>query len=314
MSARSFAIPVELIDIPANALRGAKTDEEDFKQLQESLRANGLISAITVRPNPEEEGRYLLLDGVQRFTAAKGLGWTEIDARVRDDVNTEDDALIMSIVANAARVDTKPVEYARAISQYLSRNPLVSKSELAAKMGMSSSWLDSRLRLTELVPEVATLVDEGKIIISNAVHLAKLSEEEQVEFALQAQTSSPADFGELIRAHQAEKRKAARNGETKPAGFTPALKHRSIAEISDMINSRESATAHVAALQVADPVDAFLTGVAWAASFDALSQEEQRQNYETAKAQRQAAAERRKSEREAKRNEDAQRVLDDAGI
>ena len=75
-------LPLKLIHEPQQALRGPERTDPKYAELRESVREKGVLLPILVRPDPENPGEHILIDGMQRFTLSKETGRTTIPARV----------------------------------------------------------------------------------------------------------------------------------------------------------------------------------------------------------------------------------------
>lgn len=163
-------------------------DNHDLSALKKSVSENGIISPVIVRP--KMDGRYELISGHRRKRVCELLGWETIPSIV---VNIDDDAAtIMMVESNRHRKRVLPSEKAKAYSmQYealkrqrigsgvTSGNPLRSDEILARKTGESRSQIHRYLKLSKLIPELLSLVDEGKLAIRTAVVLSELSGSDQ---------------------------------------------------------------------------------------------------------------------------------------
>src|SRR6266567_3637306 len=103
----SRLIPVDLIDPAEDNFRGPVGD---VTELAELIKAQGLLQAITVTPEPD--GRYKVVFGHRRLAAVQQLGWTEIEAKVRE--YTDAERLPVMFVENFGREDLSPLQEARA--------------------------------------------------------------------------------------------------------------------------------------------------------------------------------------------------------
>ena len=169
---------IKLSDIRENpvALRTVNRDSEQYLGLVESIRSKGFIGAISVRKQIDSETSaefFELVDGLHRFNASKDAGLETINADVVS--LTEDQVLEAQIMTNIHKVETRPAEYTQQLKRILNRNPLMTESELAVKLGKSPSWIKDRLSLGKITnPDITALINDGKIVLSNAYALAKL--------------------------------------------------------------------------------------------------------------------------------------------
>ena len=185
-------IPLELIDdFPDHPFKVRM--DEDMEQLVQSIKERGIITPVTMRP--KEDGRYEVVSGHRRKKACELAGLSAIKAEVRD--MTRDEAIILMVESNLQRSTILPSEKAFSYKMRLeaikrqgqrtdltsapvgSKLPQRSNEELSATVGDSRSQIQRYIRLTNLIPPLLDLVDEGKIALRPAVELSYLSLEEQ---------------------------------------------------------------------------------------------------------------------------------------
>lgn len=165
------------------------TDDEDMFALAESVKKNGVITPATVRK--KEDGRYEMLSGHRRLRACRIAGLTTIRCEIVE--MTKDEATIFMVESNFQRSKILPSEKAFAYKMRLeamkripgrpsldnyspSGNNLerTSSEELAKEVGDSKSQIFRYIRLTELIPSLLHMVDEGLISMRPAVELSYL--------------------------------------------------------------------------------------------------------------------------------------------
>ena len=122
-----------------------KRGDETFAGLVESIRANGLLHRIVVRPANDGLG-YVIVDGHRRFKAAKAAGMADVPVEIRN--IAEDAALAVTIAANVQRIDNDPLLEAEAIERMLDGD--YSREEIAAAIGKSVAYVARRARLISL--------------------------------------------------------------------------------------------------------------------------------------------------------------------
>ena len=167
-------------------------DDEDMNSLTESIKAQGIISPLIVRPI-ENTDEYEVVSGHRRLHAAVKAGLTEVPALIYPLDRNE--AIIAVVDSNLHRERILPSEKAFAYKMKmeamkaqgkrtdLTLSQAATKSDTAAEIGKARN--ESRdqvfryIRLTYLVPELPQKVDEGVIALSPAVELSYLSEEQQ---------------------------------------------------------------------------------------------------------------------------------------
>ncbi len=189
-----YDIPLELIDdFPDHPFK--VRDDEDMMQLVESVKERGIITPVTLRP--KEDGRYEIVSGHRRKKACELAGFETVKAEVRE--MTRDEAIILMVESNFQRSQILPSEKAFAYKMRLeamkrqagrpSKENSVpvaqnyegktSRELLGEQVGESQDQVRRYIRLTNLVPELLDLVDEGKIKMRPAVELSYLDEDSQ---------------------------------------------------------------------------------------------------------------------------------------
>jgi len=147
--------------------------EEELADLESSLRVNGLIQPVTVRPSPSGAG-YELIAGERRFRAAQRLSWTEIPAIVRDVGDKE--LLTLALVENLQRTDLNPIEEAEGYQQLMTSYSLT-QQETADIVGKDRSTVANMLRLLGLPASVRRQVREGALSLGHARALLALGDD-----------------------------------------------------------------------------------------------------------------------------------------
>ena len=187
-------IPLELIDdFPDHPFK--VRDDEDMIQLVESVKERGIITPATVRQ--KEDGRYELISGHRRKRACELAGFEALRCEVVD--LDRDAATVLMVESNYQRSQILPSEKAFAYKMRLEAmnrqagrprkenpTPVVSDLDgqrtneiLGNEVGESREQIRRYIRLTNLVPELLDLVDEGKIKMRPAVELSYLDEDSQ---------------------------------------------------------------------------------------------------------------------------------------
>jgi ParB family chromosome partitioning protein len=154
----------ELVHLPVGSITAnarqprRRLDPERIEELAESVRAQGVVQPIVVRPLGE--GRFELIAGERRWRAARKAGLATVPALVRP--TDERDTLLLALVENVAREDLSPVDEARAYAVLLDEFGLA-LGEVAEHVGRSKPAVSNRLRLLELPDEVLGLVERGRL-------------------------------------------------------------------------------------------------------------------------------------------------------
>ena len=184
---RIYEIPLNQIDKFRNHPFKVK-DDEDMMHLVESIRENGVITPATVRR--KENGRFEMLSGHRRKRACELAGLDTIRCEVVE--MDRDEATVFMVESNFQRTTILPSEKAFAYKMRLEAmkrlpgrkselngapvEPLSGKSRniLAGEVGESREQIRRYIRLTELIPEIRDMVDEGKIALRPAVEISYL--------------------------------------------------------------------------------------------------------------------------------------------
>ena len=155
-------LPVETIH--ANPRQPRKRfDGEATSALAESIRAQGLVQPVVVRPR--EAGGFELIAGERRWRAAREAGVPTVPALVRE--ADDRDSLVLSLVENVAREQLSAVEEARAFALLIDEFGL-SLGDLSERVGKAKPTVSNRLRLLELPDDVLSLVERGDLTEGHA--------------------------------------------------------------------------------------------------------------------------------------------------
>ena len=191
-------IPLDLIDdFPDHPFH--VRDDEDMVQLVESIKTNGVLTPAVLRQ--KEDGRYELVSGHRRKRACELAGLTTLRSEIKD--LTRDEAIVYMVESNFQRTTILPSEKAFAYKMrleaikrqgqrtdltsatLLQKSGKTSREIIAENSGESHEQVRKYIRLTNLIPELLQLVDEGRIKMRPAVELSYLDEDSQRDVALQ---------------------------------------------------------------------------------------------------------------------------------
>jgi len=180
-----FEIPLDQIDpFPDHPFK--VKDDEDMMNLVESIKTNGVLTPATVRQ--KEDGRYELLSGHRRMRACELAGIDKLRCEIID--MSRDEATIFMVESNFQRTTILPSEKAFAYKMRLDamkRLPgrpekgapvehdlkgVKSRDLLAEQVGESKDQVRRYIRLTELIPELLDMVDEGQMALRPAVEIS----------------------------------------------------------------------------------------------------------------------------------------------
>lgn len=147
-------------------------NEQELAELAESIKTNGVIQPIIVRPFGPG---YQLIAGERRFRAAQLAMLTTIPALVRQ--ATEEQMLELALVENIHRVDLNPIERAKAYQNYISTFCLT-QAEAAERLGEDRSVIANYLRILDLPDEVKQMLIEGQLTMGHARAILALPTDE----------------------------------------------------------------------------------------------------------------------------------------
>ena len=165
-------------------------DDEKMQDLMESIRINGILSPVLVRPIGNDT--YEMVSGHRRMHAAMMLGMDTVPAIIRE--MTDDEAVVKMVDANIQREELLPSEKAFAYKMKMDamrrqgeRQDLTSRQfveklssdELGETVGVSGRQIQRFIRLTELIPELLEYVDQKRIQFTVAVEISYIDQEVQ---------------------------------------------------------------------------------------------------------------------------------------
>ncbi len=196
MASKKLKAPVNIPTEKIHSFEGHPykvLDNEEMVLLTESIKEQGILSPIIVRPIEETEKEYEVISGHRRLHAAVKAGMKTVPALIYD--ISRDEAAIMLVDSNLHREHILPSEKAfayklkyEALKAQGKRNDLTSgqvgtksrtDEEIAKNTEDSARQIQRYIRLTNLIPELLELVDEGKIALTPAVELSYLTDEQQ---------------------------------------------------------------------------------------------------------------------------------------
>lgn len=171
-------LPVDLLQRSPYQPR-SDFNKEALAELADSIRAQGVIQPIIVRPAAKRD-RFEIIAGERRWRAAQLAGLQEVPAVVRrmDDQT----ALCLSLIENIQREDLNPMEQARALSRLQEEFGLTHEA-VAGAVGRSRSTVTNLLRLLELEPQVRKFVESRQLDMGHARAILALPRSQQLEAA-----------------------------------------------------------------------------------------------------------------------------------
>ena len=193
-------------------------DNADMEALTESIRENGILNPLIVRPAENDPCRYEIISGHRRAHAARLAGIEQVPAFVYP--ISRDEAAVLLVDSNLHREHILPSEKAFAYKLKmeamkrqgrrtdLTSSQVATRLDTAAEIGAASN--ESRdqvfryIRLTNLRPELLTLMDDGKIAFSVGVELSYLPDEAQYDLLdAMARNDCTPSYAQAVRLHKA---------------------------------------------------------------------------------------------------------------
>ena len=206
-------IPVENL-VPFDGHPYKVLDDDSMNNLTESIQESGIMEPIIVRPL-EGTDNYEIISGHRRYHAAKKAGLNEVPAFIR--AVSRDEAAIMLVDSNLHRDRILPSEKAFAYKlkfdalEHQGKRTLLTSDQLGPKLTVdmisdtdSATQVKRYIRLTNLIPELLDMMDEGKIAFSVGVELSFLDDQLQYDVlnACEENDNTPS-YAQAVRMHKA---------------------------------------------------------------------------------------------------------------
>ncbi len=157
-------LPIEAIR--RNPAQPRRTFEDGaLNELAESIKQRGILQAILVRPDPNDEGKFQIIAGERRWRAAQIAGLKTIPVMVRE--LDELELLEVGIIENVQRADLNPIEEAEAYEALMKRFGRTQET-MAQSVGKSRAHIANTLRLLQLPENARAYVRDGKITAGHA--------------------------------------------------------------------------------------------------------------------------------------------------
>lgn len=229
----------ELRSLPMDSLQPGKyqprtrMDEQSLGELAESIKAQGVMQPILVRPLAD--GRYEVIAGERRWRAARIAGLATVPALVRDVPDKQ--ALAVSLIENIQREDLNPLEEATGIQRLIQEFGMT-HVQAAEAVGRSRSGVTNLLRLFELAPPVRELLAQGLLDMGHARALLALPDARQIELARVAAEKQ-------LSVREVERRVA--RAVRKPAARPGAKADRDVARLEEELSNRLGTTVQIKA-------------------------------------------------------------------
>jgi len=192
----------ELRNLPLDLIRPGRYqprsvfDEDKLMELADSIRAQGVVQPVVVRPIDGDH--FELIAGERRWRAAQMAGIADIPAVVRD--VPDEDSVAMALIENIQREDLNPLEEATALRRLINDFQMTHQ-EAADAVGRSRAAVSNLLRLLELMQEVKDMIDLRQIEMGHARALLSLDDKLQLQAAREVvrKRLSVRDTEDLVR-------------------------------------------------------------------------------------------------------------------
>lgn len=181
----------DLKDLPVEKVQRGKyqprrdMDPEALEELADSIRKQGIMQPIVVRPIDSE--RYEIIAGERRWRAAQLAGLDRVPALIRD--VPDEAAIAMALIENIQREDLNAMEEAMAL-QRLQEEFELTQIEVAEAVGKSRTTVTNLLRLLHLTDEVRTMLEHGDLEMGHGRAMLTLAPEQQLAVARQVEAKS----------------------------------------------------------------------------------------------------------------------------
>ncbi len=211
-----------------------RMDEGSLFELAESIRTQGVMQPILVRPVAAQQGlpMYEIIAGERRSRAARLAGLDEVPVLVRP--VPDQAAAVMALIENIQREDLNPLEEAQGVQRLITEFGL-NREGAAQAIGRSASAVSNMLRLLNLVEPVQQMLTAGDLDMGHARALLSLDRARQITCAheIVARKLSVRETERLVnRQHEDE---AIRTGAASAAGRTPPPKSRDVLRLEEQL-------------------------------------------------------------------------------
>ena len=196
---------VSISDLSRNPYQPRQNfSEEKLEELSNSIRKNGIIQPIAVRPSKSDPGRFEIVAGERRWLAAQKAGLHEIPVRVLDLSDVE--SLEVAIVENIQRDDLNPIEEARGYKRLYEEFDYDHES-ISKLMSKSRSHISNTLRLLTLPSDVIAMLEEGTLTSGQARPLIGISNASSIAEEIVSKNYSARKVEYLTRERKGKKEK-----------------------------------------------------------------------------------------------------------
>jgi ParB family chromosome partitioning protein len=255
------------------ALRPVRRNIEEYVEMVESIKRDGILQPILVRP---KKGKYEVVEGSYRFACALEAGLTTIPCIVRK--MTDREALIAQVKCNAIRPKTHTYEYARRLRKFMDEGMTI--QDISVALGKTPHWIRDQLQLHRLCEEARDPVARGEIKMTAAIALANLPAEIQPKYVDDAIGMNAKDFTERAEAALREYKAFLLTGQAddyKQGIVKPKLI--AVSRIRKEADDLKEADAVLKAAGAETALDGWQLCLAWLFKLDPLSVQRRKEKY-----------------------------------
>ena len=171
-------------------------NEEKLQELANSIKKNGIIQPVAVRPDKSNKSKYQIVAGERRWLAAQKAGLHELPITVLD--LDDNETLEVAIVENIQRDDLNPIEEAAAYGR-LNKEFGYDHDKIAKLMSKSRSHVSNTLRLLTLPSDIKSMIEEGNITAGQARPLVGIPNASEIAEQIVAKKLSARSVEYLVR-------------------------------------------------------------------------------------------------------------------
>ena len=270
-------LPISQLVPPWILLRPVDQHSVEYEELRDSLRAQGFLNSIAVRPCKRRPGFFEIIDGMYRWTCAKDIGRETVPAIIKHDV-TDDKVLSLQLQANAVRPETSPCDFARQLRRIQKANDGITISALSVMISKAPGWISQQLGLLKLEVAHQKMVDRGEICLQNAYMLVKIPLLVRKEHVDQAKTMKSTVFSALVAGVVKQYQEAVRQGKLDAFytnEFEPQPHLRALKVIQEEHHIQLHGPMIVTVEECKTPLDGFYSGLKWMMHLDRESVSDQ---------------------------------------
>lgn len=250
-----------LLDDPAYLLRPVDKSSAEYLELTESVRRDGVLNAILVRPKGT---RYEVVDGFHRLSVCRDLR-VLVPCVVK--TLSDDDVLAHQVTANSLRFETRPAEYAARLL-HLQRKTGKTVNELAVMLSRSPLWIKNQFSLTQLIEQGQAAVDDGSLPLGSAYEIAKLPELLQYKWLPCALNRPSKEFIQELLSDKRDVTSARHQvNSVNGPGVKPYLRH--LKELQSMLSSPSGISSLCSEFNTAE--EGFTAALRWVMHLDDAS-------------------------------------------